>query len=43
MTVLIFDCDGTLIDSEFLHAQIETDMPREKFGVDSTPIERNNR
>ena len=34
MTLLIFDCDGVLVDSEILHAQIESDIGREMLGID---------
>jgi len=41
MTVLIFDCDGTLVDSELLHAQVEVGLIEELFGIVSTPVEYN--
>ena len=41
MTLLIFDCDGTVVDSEYLHAQVETDLIRERFGIVSSVAEYN--
>jgi len=43
MTLLIFDCDGTLVDSELLHAQAEVDLIKEKFGLVVSAIEHNRR
>jgi HAD superfamily hydrolase (TIGR01509 family) len=43
MTLIIFDCDGTLVDSELLHAQVEVDLIREKFGIVSDVAEYNRR
>ncbi|MDD3370906.1 MAG: HAD hydrolase-like protein, partial [Alphaproteobacteria bacterium] len=33
MALLIFDCDGVLVDSEILHAQIEVDLGKELLGI----------
>jgi HAD superfamily hydrolase (TIGR01509 family) len=41
MTLLIFDCDGVLVDSEFLHSQIESDIGRDMVGVNRNPWEHN--
>jgi HAD superfamily hydrolase (TIGR01509 family) len=41
MTLLIFDCDGTLVDSELVHAQVEVDLIVERFGLVSTAVEHN--
>lgn len=37
MTLLIFDCDGVLVDSEILHAEIETELGRDLLGIDRDP------
>lgn len=34
MTLLIFDCDGVLVDSEILHAQVEAEVGKDLLGID---------
>ncbi len=43
MTLIIFDCDGTLIDSEMLHAETETDLIRDKLGLHHDTSDHNRR
>lgn len=38
MTLLIFDCDGVLIDSEILHSEVESELGRELLGIDRDPL-----
>ncbi len=42
MALLIFDCDGVLVDSEILHSQIEADMGREILGIERDQREHNS-
>jgi len=39
MALLIFDCDGVLIDSEILHSKIEVRAGKELLGIDRTIAE----
>jgi beta-phosphoglucomutase-like phosphatase (HAD superfamily) len=41
--LLIFDCDGTLVDSELLHAQAEVDAVNDIFGIKSDAASHNKR
>jgi len=41
MTLLIFDCDGVLVDSEILHAQVECEIGKEVFGIELDPVTHN--
>lgn len=38
MTLLIFDCDGVLVDSEILHQEVEAELGREWLGIDRDPL-----
>jgi len=43
MTLLIFDCDGTLVETEMLHAEVEIDLLREYFNYQASREEHNRR
>lgn len=38
MTLLIFDCDGVLVDSEILHQEVEAELGRQRLGIDRDPL-----
>lgn len=38
MTLLIFDCDGVLVDSEILHQEVEAELGRNLLGIDRDPV-----
>ena len=38
MTLLIFDCDGVLVDSEILHQEVEAELGREVLGIERDPL-----
>lgn len=38
LTLLIFDCDGVLIDSEILHSEVESALGGELLGINRDPL-----